>query len=57
MSATDVRSASKEQVESLGGKFLTVDQNEDMETSGGYAKEVSENYKKQEEMMRDALKK
>ena len=58
VSATDVRSASKEQVESLGGKFLTVDQNEDMETSGGYAKEVSENYKKkQEEMMRDALKK
>ena len=32
VSATDVRSASKEQVESLGGKFLTVDQSEDMET-------------------------
>ena len=58
VSATDVRSASKEQVESLGGKFLTVDQKEDMETSGGYAKETSEDYKKkQAEMMRDALKK
>ena len=58
VSATDVRSASKEQVESLGGKFLTVDQTEDMETSGGYAKEVSEDYKKkQAEMMQEALKK
>ena len=58
VSATDVRSASKEQVESLGGKFLTVDQTEDMETSGGYAKEATEDYKKKKaEMMRDALKK
>ena len=58
VSATDVRSASKEQVESLGGKFLTVEQNEDMETAGGYAKEVSDEYKnKQAEMMKDALKK
>ena len=58
VSATDVRSASKEQVESLGGKFLTVDQSEDLETSGGYAKEVSEDFKKkQTEMMKDALKK
>ncbi len=58
VSATDVRSASKEQVESLGGKFLTVDQVEDMETSGGYAKEASEEYKKkQADMMREALKK
>ena len=31
VSATDVRAASKEQVESLGGKFLTVEQSEDME--------------------------
>ena len=46
VSATDVRSASKEQVESLGGKFLTVDGAEDMETSGGYAKEATEDYKK-----------
>ena len=58
VSATDVRAASKEQVESLGGKFLTVEQNDDMETAGGYAKETSEDYKKkQAEMMKDALKK
>jgi NAD(P) transhydrogenase subunit alpha len=58
VSATDVRAASKEQVESLGGKFLTVEQSEDMETSGGYAKEVSDEYKKkQADMMRNALKK
>ena len=58
VSATDVRAASKEQVESLGGKFLTVEQSENMETTGGYAKEVSEDFKKkQAEMMKDALKK
>ena len=58
VSATDVRAASKEQAESLGGKFLSVDQSEDMETVGGYAKETSDNYKKkQAEMMREALKK
>ncbi len=58
VSATDVRAASKEQVESLGGKFLTVEQTEDMETAGGYAKETSADYKqKQAEMMREALKK
>ena len=58
VSATDVRSASKEQVESLGGKFLTVEQSENMETAGGYAKEASEDYKKkQAEMMSEALKK
>ena len=56
VSATDVRTASKEQVESLGGKFLTVEQSEDMETAGGYAKETSDDYKKQSEMMREALK-
>ncbi len=55
VSATDVRAASKEQVESLGGKFLTVEQSEDMETAGGYAKEASDVYKKkQAEMMKDA---
>ena len=58
VSATDVRAASKEQVESLGGKFLTVEQSEDMETVGGYAKEASEDYKKkQAELMKEALKK
>ena len=58
VSATDVRAASKEQVESLGGKFLTVEETEDMETSSGYAKEASEDYKKkQADMMKEALKK
>ena len=58
VSATDVRAASKEQVESLGGKFLTVEQSENLETKGGYAKEASEDFKKkQAEMMKDALKK
>ena len=58
VSATDVRAASKEQVESLGGKFLNVDQSEDMETAGGYAKEASDDYKKkQNDMMQEALKK
>ena len=58
VSATDVRTASREQVESLGGKFLTVEQSENLETEGGYAKEASEDFKKkQAEMMRDALKK
>jgi len=42
VSATDVRAASREQVESLGGKFLNVEQAENMETVGGYAKETSE---------------
>ena len=58
VSATDVREASKEQVESLGGKFLTVEQKENLETAGGYAKEVSEDFKKkQTELMKEALKK
>ena len=36
---------------------MTVDKNENMETAGGYAKEVSEDYKKkQAEMMQEALK-
>ena len=39
--ATDVRMASKEQVESLGGKFLIVEGGENLETEGGYAKEAS----------------
>ena len=58
VSATAVRAASKEQVESLGGKFLTVEQSENLETEGGYAKEASEDFKKkQAEIMKDALKK
>ena len=56
--ATDVRMASKEQVESLGGKFLTVEGSENLETKGGYAKEVSEDFKKkQEELLSENLKK
>ena len=56
--ATDVRMASKEQVESLGGKFLTVDGAENLETEGGYAKEASDDFKKrQEELLSETLKK
>ena len=56
--ATDVRMASKEQVESLGGKFLTVEGSENLETEGGYAKEASDNFKKkQEELLSETLKK
>ena len=55
---TDVRVASKEQVESLGGKFLTVEGSENLETEGGYAKEASEEFKKkQEELLAETLKK
>ena len=56
--ATDVRMASKEQVESLGGKFLTVEGAENLETEGGYAKEASADFKKkQEELLSETLKK
>jgi len=56
--ATDVRMASKEQVESLGGKFLTVEGSENMETEGGYAKEASDDFKnKQEQLLSETLKK
>ena len=56
--ATDVRLASKEQAESLGGKFLTVEGVENLETEGGYAKEASDDFKKkQEELILETLKK
>ena len=56
--ATDVRLASKEQVESLGGKFLTVEGAENLETEGGYAKEASDDFKKkQEDLLSETLKK
>ena len=56
--ATDVRLASKEQVESLGGKFLSVEGAESLETAGGYAKEASNDFKiKQEQLLKDTLKK
>ena len=51
VTAYDVRAATKEQVESLGGKFLIVDEEamKEAETSGGYAKEMTEDYKKKEQ--------
>ena len=56
--ATDVRMESKEQVESLGGKFLFVEGSENLETEGGYAKEASEEFKKkQEDLLVENLKK
>ena len=56
--ATDVRMASKEQVESLGGKFLTVEGAANLETEGGYAKEASDDFKKkQEDLLTETLKK
>ncbi len=50
VSATDVRPATKEQVLSLGAKFIAVENEEfkQAETSGGYAKEMSEDYKRQQ---------
>ena len=58
VSATDVRSSAKEQVESLGGKFLTVEDAEDLETAGGYAKEGSEDFKKkQADLLKNSLQK
>ena len=58
VSATDVRLTAKEQVESLGGKFLTVEGSENLETKGGYAKEASEDFKKkQAEMLENAASK
>jgi NAD(P) transhydrogenase subunit alpha len=50
VSATDVRPAAKEQVESLGAKFIAVEDEEfkQAETSGGYAKEMSDEYKKKQ---------
>jgi len=58
VSATDVRLASKEQVESLGGRFVFVEGSENLETAGGYAKEVSDDFKKkQEELLKETVKK
>ena len=58
VSATDVRPDTKEQVESLGGKFVAPDSDESGAGEGGYAKEMSDEYKaKQAEMIAEALKK
>lgn len=50
VSATDVRPAAKEQVESLGASFIAVEDEEftQAETAGGYAKEMSAEYKKKQ---------
>ena len=60
VSATDVRPAAKEQVESLGANFVMVESEEtaQAETAGGYAKEMSEDYKhRQAELVAETLKK
>ena len=60
VSAFDVRPDVKEQVESLGGIFIEVESSEtkDAEPSGGYAKEMSEDYKKQQAaLIHETLKK
>jgi NAD(P) transhydrogenase subunit alpha len=60
VTATDVRPATKEQVESLGGKFVMVDEAamKDAETASGYAKEMSDDFKrKQAEVVAEHLKK
>jgi len=46
--AFDVRSVVKEQVESLGAKFVEVSSSEDAQTAGGYAKEASDEYKQRQ---------
>jgi NAD(P) transhydrogenase subunit alpha len=60
VSATDVRFAAKEQVESLGASFLAVDLEamKAMETAGGYAKEMGEDFaRRQREHVSEAMKK
>ncbi len=59
VTATDVRPATKEQVESLGGKFLEVDpeMEKDAQTEGGYAKEMSPEYfEKQKQVVSEHIK-
>lgn len=54
---TDVRPETKEQVESLGGRFLTVEGAEGVKVEGGYAKEVSKEYlEKQQQLIREKIK-
>lgn len=60
VNATDVRPAVKEQVESLGAKFVAVEDEEfrEAEAAGGYAKEMSEAYKqKQAELIAETVPK
>jgi len=54
---TDVRPETKEQVESLGGRFLTVEGAEEVKVEGGYAKEVSAEFLlKQKELINTKIK-
>jgi NAD(P) transhydrogenase subunit alpha len=60
VTATDVRPAAKEQVQSLGAKFVAVEDEEfkQAETAGGYAKEMSKDYQaKQAALVADHIKK
>ncbi|MGE0755299.1 MAG: Re/Si-specific NAD(P)(+) transhydrogenase subunit alpha [Alphaproteobacteria bacterium] len=58
VSAFDVRPAVKEQVESLGAKFIEVPAEESGEATGGYAREMSEDYKrKQGQLIHETAKK
>jgi NAD(P) transhydrogenase subunit alpha len=60
VSATDVRPIAREQVESLGATFVMVESEEtkQAETSGGYAKEMSDDYKRrQAELIAETIKK
>jgi NAD(P) transhydrogenase subunit alpha len=60
VTATDVRPATKEQVESLGAKFLAVEDEEfkNAQTAGGYAKEMSKEYQaKQAALVAEHIKK
>jgi NAD(P) transhydrogenase subunit alpha len=49
VSAYDVRAAVREQVESLGGKFVELEEEENLETEGGYAKEQTEAAQKRQQ--------
>lgn len=54
---TDVRIETKEQVESLGGRFLMVEGMDEVKTEGGYAKEVSQDFlSKQKALIEDKIK-
>ena len=58
VSAFDVRSVAKEQVESLGATFISVESEETGEGTGGYAKEMSQDYqKKQSEKIHESVQK
>ena len=58
VSSFDVRASTKEQVESLGAKFIQVESDDSGETSSGYAKEMSKSYKKKQAvLLEESIKK